>query len=88
MFLSNYSNETDDMSDRSKRVGCGWTVVAQRSTNCTPPSLLPPDFWSGGPSGPVGWLAGLLLLKAGDVAINPGPKHTRTQVWICDICHR
>ena len=33
------------------------------------------------------WLA-LLLLKAGDVETNPGPKHTRTQVWICDICHR
>ena len=36
---------------------------------------------------PAGWLA-LLLLKAGDVETNPGPKHTRTQVWICDICHR
>ena len=44
-------------------------------------------FWAGRPSGPVGWLA-LLLLKAGDVETNPGPKHTRTQVWICDICHR
>ena len=37
--------------------------------------------------GPAGWLA-LLLLKAGDVETNPGPKQTRTQVWICDICHR
>ena len=35
----------------------------------------------------AGWLA-QLLLKAGDVETNPGPKHTRTQVWICDICHR
>ena len=42
-------------------------------------------FWAGRPSGPAGWLA-LLLLKAGET--NPGPKHTRTQVWICDICHR
>ena len=56
--------------------------------------LLPPAmgarfyrFWAGRPSGPAGWLA-LLLLKAGDVETNPGPKHTRTQVWICDICHR
>ena len=44
-------------------------------------------FWAGRPSGPAGWLA-LLLLKAGDVETNPGPKHTRTQVWICDVCHR
>ena len=44
-------------------------------------------FWAGRPSGPAGWLA-LLLLKVGDVETNPGPKHTRTQVWICDICHR
>ena len=44
-------------------------------------------FWAGRPSGPAGWLA-LLLLKTGDVETNPGPKHTRTQVWICDICHR
>ena len=43
--------------------------------------------WAGRPSGPAGWLA-QLLLKAGDVETNPGPKHTRTQVWICDICHR
>ena len=44
-------------------------------------------FWTGRPSGPAGWLV-LLLLKAGDVETNPGPKHTRTQVWICDVCHR
>ena len=44
-------------------------------------------FGAGRPSGPAGWLA-LLLLKAGDVETNPGPKHTRTQVWIYDICHR
>ena len=42
---------------------------------------------AGRPSGPAGWLP-LLLLKAGDVETNPGPKHTRTKVWICDICHR
>ena len=71
----------------------GWTVAAQRSTNCThsscPPQWGPVStvFWAGRPSGPAGWLA-LLLLKAGDVETNPGPKHTRTQVWICDICHR
>ena len=46
-----------------------------------------PFFWAGRPSRPAGWLA-LLLLKEGDVETNPGPKHTRTQVWICDICHR
>ena len=80
---------------RSKRVQPtrGWTVAAQRSTNCThsscPPQWGPVStvFWAGRPSGPAGWLA-LLLLKAGDVETNPGPKHTRTQVWICDICHR
>ena len=49
----------------------GWTVAAQRTTNCRP-------------SGPAGWMV-LLLLKAGDVETNPGPKRTRTQVWICDI---
>ena len=56
--------------------------------------LLPPGwrpvstvFGAGRPSGPAGWLA-LLLLKAGDVETNPGPKHARTQVWICYICHR
>ena len=71
----------------------GWTVAAQRSTNCThsscPPQWGPVSivFWAGRPNGPAGWLA-LLLLKAGDVETNPGPKHTRTQVWICDICHR
>ena len=71
----------------------GWTVAAQRSSNCThsscPPQWGPVStvFWAGRPSGPAGWLA-LLLLKAGDVETNPGPKHTRTQVWICDVCHR
>ena len=71
----------------------GWTVAAQRSTNCThsscPPQWGPVStvFWAGRPSGPADWLA-LLLLKAGDVETNPGPKHTSTQVWICDICHR
>ena len=67
-----------------------WTVAAQSSTNCTcPPQWGPVStiFWAGRPSGPAGWLA-LLLLKAGDVETNPGPKHTCTQVWICDICHR
>ena len=71
----------------------GWTVAAQRSTTCTH-SFCSPQwgpvsnvFWAGRPSGPAGWLA-LLLLKAGDVETNPGPKHTRTQVWICNICHR
>ena len=73
----------------------GWIVAAQRSTNCTHPSR--PPQWepvstgffcgAGRPSGPAGWLP-LLLLKAGDVETNPGPKHTRTKVWICDICHR
>ena len=68
-------------------------LLLQRSTNCThsscPPQWGPVStvFWAGRPSGPAGWLA-QLLLKAGDVETNPGPKHTRTQVWICDICHR
>ena len=63
----------------------GWTVAAQRSTNCTHPSF-PQQwgacfyrFWAGRPSAPAGWLA-LLLLKEGDVETNPGPKHKRTQV--------
>ena len=91
------SLRSDDLqfAYRSKRVQPtrGWTVAAQRSTNCThsscPPQWGPVStvFWAGRPSGPAGWLA-LLLLKAGDVETNPGPKHTRTQVWICDICHR
>ena len=80
------------VSTGSKRVQPtrGWTVAAQCSTNCTHsscPSQWGPVstvFWAGRPSGPAGWLA-LLLLKAGDVETNPGPKHTRTQVWICDI---
>ena len=52
------------MQIRSKRVQPtrGWTVAAQRSTNCTHPSC-PPQwgpvstvFWAGRPSGPlVGW---------------------------------
>ena len=68
-------------------------LLLQRSTNCThsscPPQWGPVStvFWAGRPSGPAGWLA-QLLLKAGEVETNPGPKHTRTQVWICDICHR
>ena len=68
-------------------------LLLQRSRNCThsscPPQWGPVStvFWAGRPSGPAGWLA-QLLLKAGDVETNPGPKHTRTQVWICDICHR
>ena len=43
-----------------------------------------------GQAGQVDPLVGLalLLLKAGDVETNPGLKHTHTQVWICDICHR
>ena len=43
-------------------------------------------YLAGRPSGRAGWLA-LLLLKAGVVETNPGPKHTRTQVWIYDTCH-
>ena len=71
----------------------GWTVAASTQHKLYS-LLLPPAmgarfyrFWAGRPSGPAGWLA-QLLLKAGDVETNPGPKHTRTQVWICDICHR
>ena len=69
-------------------------IIIVNKTYIYPSRLLPPAmgarfnrFWAGRPSGPAGWLA-LLLLKAGDVETNPGPKHTRTQVWICDICHR
>ena len=90
-----FTNDKQDDVERSKRVQPtrGWTVAAQRSTNCThsscPPQWMPVStvFWTGRPSGPAAWLA-LLLLKAGDLETNPGPKHTRTQVWICDICHR
>ena len=67
------------------------------STQCKfYPPLLPPAmgarfywvfFCAGRPSGPAGWLA-LLLLKAGDAETNSCLKNTRTQVWICDICHR
>ena len=34
------------------------------------------------------WMAGKVLIKAGDVETNPGTTTTRKQVWICDICHR
>ena len=44
-------------------------------------------LWASRPCEPAGWLA-MLLLKAGDVETNPGPTTTRTQVWMCDICHR
>ena len=56
-------------------------LLLQRSTNCThsscPPQWGPVStvFWAGRPSGPAGWLA-KLLLKAGDVKTNPGPKRT------------
>ena len=38
------------------------------------------------PCEPAGWLA-LLLIKTGDVETTLGPRTTRKQVWICDICH-
>ena len=89
------ADDNDNNGNGSKTVQptCGWPDAAQRSTNCTHPSC-PPQwgpvstvFWAGRPSGLAGWLP-LLLLEAADVETNPGPKHTRTQVWICDICHR
>ena len=43
-------------------------------------------FWACQPCGSAGWLA-LLLTKAGDVEINPGPTTLNNKVWICDICH-
>ena len=55
--------------------------------------LLPPTMGArfyrflGRPAKWTRWLAGAAAIKAGDVETNPGPKHTRTQVWICDICH-
>ena len=39
------------------------------------------------PCGPAGWLA-LLLTKAGDDEINPGPTTLNKRVWICDIFHK
>ena len=103
---------------RSKRVQPtrGWTVAAQRSTNCTHSSC-PPQWgpvstvFLGRPAkrinninnnvvlnvvnvvlnihaSDIKLLAGAAAIKSGDVETNPGPKHTRTQVWICDICHR
>ena len=44
-------------------------------------------FWACRPCGPAGWLA-LLLTKAGDVEINPGPTTLNKKVGICDICHK
>ena len=96
---------------RSKRVQPthGWTVAAQRSTDCTHSSCprnggpFLPFFEQAGQVDPlVGWrccysprcsssiCAYCLIVDfaAGDVETNLGPKHTRTQVWICDICHR
>ena len=37
--------------------------------------------------GPAGWLT-LLLIKAGDVEINPGSTPAHKQVCICDTCHK
>ena len=69
-----------DLCTKSKRAQPtrGWTVAAQRSTNCTHSSC--PPQW--GPvstvfCGPAGWLA-LLLLKAGDVETNPGPQNVKS----------
>ena len=39
------------------------------------------------PCGPAGRLA-MLITKASDVEINPGPTTLNKQVWICDICHK
>ena len=50
----------------------------------------PPAPSNGGPIyrfGHTGWLV-LLLTKAGDVEINPGPTTLNKRVWICDICHK
>ena len=44
-------------------------------------------YWACRPCGPAGWLA-LLLTKAGDVEINPGPTTLNKRVWISDICHK
>ena len=33
-------------------------------------------------------MAGIILIKAGDVETNPGLTTTHKQVWICDICHK
>ena len=44
-------------------------------------------FWACRPCGPAGWLV-LLLTKAGDVEINPGPTTLNKKIWICDICHK
>ena len=41
------------------------------------------DFWASQSCGSAEW-----LVKAGDVETNAGPKNTRKQIWICDICHR
>ena len=43
-----------------------------------------PFFWACRPCRPAGWLA-LLLTKAGDVEINPGPTTLNRRVWICDF---
>ena len=51
-----------------------------------PPARLP-FFWASQSCGPAGWLV-LLLIKAGDVDMNPGPTSIHKQVWIWDIYHR
>ena len=40
-------------------------LLLLNAAQIVPPPLLPPDFWSGGPSGPVGWLAGPAAIKSG-----------------------
>ena len=68
-------------------------VLDMSFVNCVesypPPQQWRPDLPFLGASrlcGPAGWLA-LLLIKAGDVEINPGQTNTYKQVWIYDICH-
>ena len=79
----------------SKRHSVHVVELSQRSgkpcANCVDRSRPQPwqpyyRFGASRPCGPAGWLA-MLLINAGDVDTNPGPTTTRTQVWICDICH-
>ena len=77
-FLANQNiDETNSLLDLVQNIS------PDTNEEVCPPQWGPVStvFWAGRPSGPAGWLA-QLLLKAGDVETNPGPKHSY-RPWIC-----